>query len=396
MVGRAVASDVIRRALPILLFVLAGCGEQQQPQRAAPPVQTPGPAKKWRVYSSLDKRTELRDVHLAAVQAFEEHAPSHVEHVALDSTRPDIGHWEAGLVAQNARRAAEDPRAMAYVGETASGASVISMPILGRAGIAQVAPLGTYTGLTRAEGADEGEPAAFRAEEGPNFVRVVPADHLQAAAAVRWMRELGTRRLMTVSDGEWYSAGMARMVAKRAMAAGIEVTEAEYDVKRLASIRDLAARVPELGIDTVYFGGIWQSRAPALWGRVHRADPEVRLMGADGLDDPLFFERILRSSRAQTFITALDAPPSKRFARRFRKRFGHAPHPLAPYGYEAMRRALAAVADTAGSRKGVINALFARPDLDDHGDVRRGRFAGVRVTREGRRRVERVLVVSAG
>jgi hypothetical protein len=60
-----------------------------------------------------------------------------------------------------------------------------------------------------------------------------------------------------------------------------------------------------------------------------------------------------------------------------------------------MRRALRAIADAAGTRRGVVHALRARPDLDRNGDVVRGRFAGHRVTLDGRLRLERTLVVSA-
>ena len=362
-----------------LALLLAGCGEQQRRQPAAArPAATPEAT--WRVYSSLPHDGELRDVHLAAMLAFEQHAPRGVEHVALDSYDAAIGHWEAGKVAMNARRAGADPRAMAYVGEIASGASHASMPILEQAGLAQVAPGGPWSALTRGGGT-------------PTFARVIPADHLQAVAAVEWMRALGTRRLVTVGDGDAYGDGIAKMVARRARAAGIEVIEARYRRKRLATIRDLALRVRDVGADTIYYGGIWQNRAAALWGRVHRAAPHARLMGNEGVADRAFTETILRSSRARTFITSTEAPPPRAFARTFRERFGHRPHPLAVYGHEAMRRALQAVADTAGSRGGVVNALRARPDLDGNGDVKRGRFAGLRVTRDGRLRLARVLVV---
>ena len=363
-------------AAAALALLLTGCGESR---RAPVPRPVATPEAGWRVYSSLPEQGEMRDLHLAAVMAFEEHAPNHVEHVALDPTQPAIGHWEHGQVTENARRAADDPRTMAYVGEYASGASMISMPILEEAGIAQVAPGGTWSGLTRER-------------RNSHFVRVIPADHLQAHAAVRWMKALGTRRLVVVGDGDTVGDAISAMVARRARAAGIEVAELSYRVKRLATIRDLAERVRALGADTFYFGGIWQSRAPALWGRVHRAAPQVRLMGSEGIADRAFTRAILRSSRALTYITSTHVPPPRGFARAFRERFGHRPHPLAVYGHEAMRRALQAVADTAGSRRGVINALFAQPGLDARGDVKRGRIGGYRVTRGGRLRLERVLV----
>ncbi len=371
----------------LLLVLLAGCGEQA-------PSPRPQPAVKWRVYSSLPHSGERADVRLAAVLAFEEARPRDVEHVAFDSSRPDMkGHdWEVGEVEQNARRAAADPRAMAYVGEIASGASAVSMPILGAAKIAQVAPGGTYAGLTQEEGGTDGEPESHQAEEGPHFVRVIPAEHMHAVAVVSFMRTLGVRRLLVVGDGEAPGEDMAAMVSGNATAAGIDTREVTIDPRRLASIREVAEGARRIRADTVYFGGIWQNRAVALWGRLHRAVPRARLIGSDGVAEPAFTKAILRSARARTFITSVEVPPQRAFAARFRKRFGHAPHPLAIYGHRAMRRALAAVAEGRGKREAVINALFAGPGISPQGDVERGRFGGYRVTPEGELKLVREIL----
>lgn len=363
-----------------LALAVLGCqrGAERQPRVA------PGPAAPASiVYSSLPKQGELRDVHLAAVMAFEELAPAGVDHVALDSSRPDMAghHWEIGVVQANARRAAADPRAMAYVGEIASGASHVSMPILEEGGLAQIAPGGPWAGLT-ARG------------RNTHFVRVIPGERMHAVAVVNWMRALGTRRLVAVGDGEDIGHDLTRLVAANAAAARIETKELTFDPDRLATIREVAEAVRRFGADTVYFGGIWQSRAVALWGRVHRAVPRARLIGGEGVADRAFTDAIFRSSRARTYITSTEVPPPKRFARAFRERFGHAPHPLAVYGREAMRRALRAMADGSGTRRSVVNALFAQPGISPEGEVTRGRFAGLRVTRDGRLRLTRTLRVT--
>jgi branched-chain amino acid transport system substrate-binding protein len=362
-------------AVLIAVLLLAGCGERRV-------TRVPAPAPTWRVYSSLPHAGESRDVWLAAVLAFEQHAPRDVEHVSLDSSRPDMaGHdWEVGVVMANARRAAADPRAMAYVGEVASGASEASIPILESAGLAQVAPGGPWAGL----------------KPGHHFVRVIPAEPMQAVAVVNWMRALRTRRLVVIGDGEFPGEDLSALVATNAAAAGIDTSEVTMDPHRLASIRRIAEGVRRAGADTVYFGGIWQNRAVALWGRVHRAAPRARLMGGDGLAEPAFTHAILRSSRTRTYLTSTAPPPPRAFARAFRERFGHRPHPLAVYGHEAMRRALRAVAGTAGSRRAVVDALRAAPGISPEGEVERGRFAGVRIRRDGSLRLARVLVVSGG
>ena len=53
-------------------------------------------------------------------------------------------------VAANARRAAKDSTAVAYIGEFNSGASAISIPITNEAGLPMISPSNTSIGLTAA------------------------------------------------------------------------------------------------------------------------------------------------------------------------------------------------------------------------------------------------------
>jgi ABC-type branched-subunit amino acid transport system substrate-binding protein len=52
-------------------------------------------------------------------------------------------------VSANAKRAAEDPKAIAYLGELAYGASAISVPVTNDAQLLQVSPTDTLTSLTQ-------------------------------------------------------------------------------------------------------------------------------------------------------------------------------------------------------------------------------------------------------
>jgi branched-chain amino acid transport system substrate-binding protein len=51
-------------------------------------------------------------------------------------------------VAANAKRAADDPTAMAYLGELDYGATAVSLPITNNAGVLQVSPGDGLTSLT--------------------------------------------------------------------------------------------------------------------------------------------------------------------------------------------------------------------------------------------------------
>ena len=60
------------------------------------------------------------------------------------------GNWDPGQVSENAERAANDPRAIAYLGELNLGASAVSVPVTNNAGLLQVSPADGLASLTEA------------------------------------------------------------------------------------------------------------------------------------------------------------------------------------------------------------------------------------------------------
>ena len=118
-------------------------------------------AEPFTIYSSLplqgDSRPQSADVTRAIRMALRDNggrAGRHrVKYISLDDASPACRRWVLERVAVNARKAASNPRTIAYLGEFNSGASAVSMPILNRAGVLQVSPSNTIVGLTRAVGA---------------------------------------------------------------------------------------------------------------------------------------------------------------------------------------------------------------------------------------------------
>jgi branched-chain amino acid transport system substrate-binding protein len=68
------------------------------------------------------------------------------------------------------------------LGESNSGATAVSLPLLNDAGLLQISPSNTYVGLTRSEGADKGEPDKYYPSGKRTYGRIMPPDNVDAAA----------------------------------------------------------------------------------------------------------------------------------------------------------------------------------------------------------------------
>jgi branched-chain amino acid transport system substrate-binding protein len=196
-------------AVQILVFcvflALAAPAGAQLPER---PLPAAGPL---RIVSSLPTHGSaavaaadvLLGERLALEQAAGQAGGRQIELVARSDSGPqEPTSWRPELVYRNARAAALDEATVAYLGEFNSGASAISIPILNEFGIPQISPTNGYVGLTRSEGADRGEPDKYYPSGTRTYVRVAPADHLQAAAIVAALRLEHVQRVARGEEGE--------------------------------------------------------------------------------------------------------------------------------------------------------------------------------------------------
>src|ERR1700737_1024870 len=58
-----------------------------------------------------------------------------ISFVSMDDPNPKRGVWDPGMTSQDAKTAAQDRTAIAYLGDYNSGASAISLPLVNAAGI---------------------------------------------------------------------------------------------------------------------------------------------------------------------------------------------------------------------------------------------------------------------
>src|SRR3954451_16387963 len=153
-----------------------------------------GTAKRVKIYSSQplqgatrgQAQAVINGEKLALRDAGGKGGKCPVDYVPLDDSTAGPAQGEPGAVSANARKALGDNDTIACLGEFNSGASAVSLPILNEAPILQVSPSNTYVGLTKSEGAEPGEPDKYYPTGKRSYGRVVPADHIQAAAVVRY------------------------------------------------------------------------------------------------------------------------------------------------------------------------------------------------------------------
>ena len=188
--------------------------------------------------------------------------------------------WDPDKTAENARKAVENTRTIAYLGDFESGATAISLPITNEAGFVQVSPAATAIGLTKfVPGAVEaGEPDKFYPSGDRTFARVVPADDVQASAAARWTRQLGARTVFVVGDKSLEGDGLAELYLMAAKDSGLRVVGQERMDPRDEDYRDFAREVARTRPDAVYFGGGAESNSVQLWRDLQAAVPD----GAQG------------------------------------------------------------------------------------------------------------------
>ena len=321
--------------------------------------------------------------------------------VVLDDATKAAGGWDPAKVAANARRAAVDERAIAYIGEYNSGATAISLPLLNEAEILQVSPSNTYTGLTRPEAESPGEPEKYYPTGIRTFGRTAAGDHLMAAALAKAVAEDGRKRLFMIDDNEHYGDGIADMVRRRVKVRVVGASA--YDV-RARRFPALVRKIRRAKPDAILLGAITQNRAARVWRAMHRAAPRARLYGPDGLTGT----RFPRSTRRLTHLMLPTLPqrqwlPAGRsFAERFAARFGQTARSSDLTAYEAARVILDGYAAGARDRRAVADAffntkdresVFGRYSVDTNGDPTTARFGLYGVSRRGYLRFGRVVTV---
>ncbi len=296
-----------------------------------------------------------------------------VSYYSMDDANPKTGQWDPGVTAADAKTAAQDNSAIAYLGDYNSPASAISLPLVTAAGILQVSPASPYVGLTSSLDAGQYEPERFYPTGKRSFGRLMAADPVQAGAQVQLMGALKVKRVYVLNDEDPFQVPLAQIVAGDAEKAGIEVAGNEgVDTAGGSEFAGVVRKVAQSGAQAVFFSGGTSAAVVALWRELHAADPHLYLLGPSSMVNATFAQEIGAAAQ-NTYLSTPLLPASmypasaQRVFEDYRRHFHEAPTPDALYGYEAMSVVLAAIrkAGAQGNqRPAVIKAFFQTHDRD--------------------------------
>ncbi len=388
-------------AAAVVALGAAGCGGEEELGDASAG-GSGAQGQTFKIYSSLPLQGASQDqaraisngMKLALKRAGYRAGDIRLEFEQLDDSTAVAGTWTPEATSANARRAAQDDRTIAYLGEFNSGASAISMPILNEAGVPQNGLTNTAVGLTTDEpGADRGEPDKYYVTGERHYVRIVPKDTIQGAALVTTMKEDGCTKAFIANDEEVFGAGLARNIELSAREQGLQIAANQGIDVQAPNFRSVAASARSAGVDCFAFSGVTANGAVQIFKDFAAALPDGKLYGPDGVAESGFADPakggVPPNVGDQVKVTIATLPPDEygpegeRFFADYAEEYGDdRPDPYAIYGFEAMQLMLDAIRRAAESgevdKAAVIDALFDTRDrksvlgtysIDEHGDT---------------------------
>jgi branched-chain amino acid transport system substrate-binding protein len=380
--------------------LLAGCGGSATDD---PP--EPIESDTLVVYSSLPRTGDSAGIgravaagqRLALADAGGRAAGRRVRLVELDSAEADEKDWDPDRVEENAERAADDPAAIAYLGELELGASAVSVPVTNEESILQVSPADGLATLTLPQTGPGATPDRFYPAEVRSFFRLVPPDSAQAGPLVAVARATGARRIALAHDAGIFGRQLAGGVEQAAAEQGLMVTAVERVEPDLDEGRALARRLARESPQAVIYQGIGGDAALTVLAAMAEGPLASRpLVAASPLAVP---DALPPGEPARAVDVVSPILPARLYPAAGRRVLARieAQHGSAPvealYGYESMRvvlqalrtagrratdrRAVIAAARSHGPRGSVIGGYR----FDDRGDSSRRRFALYRLWR---------------
>jgi len=316
--------------------------------------------------------TMVNGIRMAIDEVGGKVGPFTVTYESWDDASAKKGDWDPEVEAANADKAVQDKDIMAYIGTYNSGAAMISMPVLNKAGILMVSPANTYTGLTKPGMGEPHEPDAYRPSGKVNYFRVVPADDMQGAVGAKWIHQLGGKSVYILHDNGLYGKGVATVLQQTAEDIGLKVVAFDGIDPKAQEYKSLMTKIKASNPDWVYYGGTTQTNA----GQLVKDFVAVGLTGKIMVPDGCFEEAFIQAAGAdnvndRVYLTFGGLPPEKltgqgaEFVKAYQQKYGTPPEAYAVYGYVAAKVVLEAIKLAGKKDRAAISAAAMQVKFED-------------------------------
>jgi branched-chain amino acid transport system substrate-binding protein len=271
-----------------------------------------------------------------------------------------------------------DPSVIGVIGPFNSPCASREIAIANRAPggpLAMISPSTTEVGLTHVgPGSQPGEPGIYYPTGTRNFVRLVPADDVQAAADVLFARRQGLSRVFIAHDSfDPYGVGIAHSFGQAAKRLRLRVAGAgpwpgaqgsPGSMKHaIASfVRTIARTHP----NAIFLAGFPEDPPVApLIQNLRAVIPNAQLIAPDAFADVPDLVHIVGPAVEGMAVSEPEIAPSllpgpgQQFVARYGKEIGGTSNPWSAYAAQAADVLLNAIAHSNGTRTSVTKALFA-------------------------------------
>ena len=247
--------------------------------------------------------------------------------------------------AQNMKTFIADSAVLGVVGPFNSNVAKAEIPLTNDAGLVQISPSNTNTGLTKG---DDAKKLRGSHPDVNTYFRVCTTDDRQGAAGATFARKLGLKKAFIIDDNETYGKGLADVFDASFRQLGGTVLGHEHITKGQQDFKALLTKVHSQSPDMIFFGGTTASGGGLL--RKQMADVgmrDIKYVGGDGISDEEYIKET--GDMANNSYYTVAAPETSKlasaqaFVAAYQKQFHTNPGPYSANAYTAAQIIIAAV-----------------------------------------------------
>ncbi|MDB5069529.1 MAG: putative ABC-type branched-chain amino acid transport system, periplasmic component [Candidatus Eremiobacteraeota bacterium] len=258
--------------------------------------------------------------------------------------------------AQNVKTFIADAAVLGMVGPFNSNVAKAEIPLTNDAGLVQISPSNTNTGLTKG---DDAKKLRTSHPDVNTYFRVCTTDDRQGAAGATFARKLNLKKAFIIDDNETYGKGLADVFESEFKKQGGSVLGHEHITKGQQDFKALLTKIHSASPDMIFFGGTTASGGGLV--RKQMADVgmrDIKYVGGDGISDEEYVKETGDMANNSYYTVAAPEtsklPTAKAFVAAYKKRFNANPGPYSANAFAAAQIIIDAVLKGVKDGKGKL------------------------------------------